>query len=299
MNTISPAPLKKGDTIGVMSTSCWLEEEDLTKAKEFIEGQGYKVFIHPQATARLHQSAGSAGEKAKAVNELFANPDIRAIMGSRGGNRASTMLDKIDFDLIKNNPKIMIGYSDLTFLINAVYKQCNTVTFHGPLFRELPTHPQYDQMMGVLSGETDSLDLSHCRTLRSGEAEGTLLGGNLSVIQALVGTPYMPDMRGAILILEDIGDHLSRYDRMLCHFKNAGILAQLSGLIVGSFTDTKESEGRPFGFTLEDVILEHTQDYDYPILTDAPFGHGDELHTLPIGVKATLKNGTLSFKAFA
>lgn len=299
MNRLYPAPLKQGDTIGVLSTSCWLEEDDLIKAKEFIEAQGYKVFIHPQATARLHQSAGSAEEKAEAFNALFANPDIKAIMGSRGGNRAATMLDQINFDLIKKNPKIIIGYSDLTFLINAIYKQCNITTFHGPLFRELPTHPQYEQMMGILSGEIHSLDLSDCRILKDGHAEGTILGGNLSVIQALVGTPYMPDMRGAIMILEDVGDHLSRYDRMLCHLKNAGVLAQLSGLLVGSFTDTKEREGRPFGFTLEDIILEHTKNYDYPILMDAPFGHGEKLCTLPIGAKASLKNGVLSFKSFA
>ena len=294
---IYPPALRPGDTIGVMSTSCWVEEEDVLQAKTFIEAQGYNVFIHPQTTNQLNQSAGSAEEKAQALNDLFADSNIKAIFSSRGGNRASTMVDKIDFELIKQNPKILIGYSDLTILLHAIYQKTGLVGFHGPLFRELPTHPDYEQMIGVLSGQTNTLDLSQCHVLNAGEAEGILLGGNLSVFQGLLGTPYLPDTEGAILLIEDIGDHLSRYDRMFCHLKNAGILEKLSGLIIGSFTDVKDSETNPFGFSLEDVILEHTQGIDIPILTNAPFGHGERLCTLPIGAKAALKNGILSFKS--
>lgn len=297
--TLYPPALKKGDIIGVMSTSCWVEEEDVLKAKRFIEEQGYKAFIHPQTTARLNQSAGSAEEKANALNELFANPEIKAIFGSRGGNRANTTLDKIDFNLIRKNPKIIIGYSDITILLNAIYQKTGLVTFHGPLFRELPTHRDYDQMIGVLSGTSDSLDVSECTVLKPGDAEGTLLGGNLSLFQGLLGTSHMPDMKGSILMLEDVGDHLSRYDRMFCHLKNAGILQQLSGLIIGSFTKVKDNEDNPFGFSLEDIILEHTEGLDIPILMNAPFGHGERLCTLPIGAKVSLKNGRISFKSLS
>ncbi len=296
---IFPPALKKGDKIGVMSTSCWVDETDIINAKTFIEEQGYEVYIHPQTTAHLNQSAGSAEEKANALNDLFADPDIKLIMGARGGNRASTMLDKIDFDLIKKNPKIIIGYSDITFLLNSIYQKTGLVTFHGPLFRELPTHPNFDDMINVLSGQNGNIDLSNCTPLKDGDMNGTLIGGNLSVIQALIGTPYMPSLDGAVLILEDVADHISRYDRMLCQFKNAGLLNKLSGIIVGDFTNTKDSETNPFGFTLEDILLEHTQGMDFPILMNAPFGHGDQLCTLPIGAEITLKNGTLSFKSLA
>lgn len=291
-----PPALKKGDTIGVMSTSCWVEEEDVLTAKNFMESEGYRVNIHPQTFKRLNQSAGSAKDKADALNDLFTDSEVRAIFISRGGNRASTMIDKLDFNLIKQNPKILIGYSDLTILLNSIYQKTGLVGFHGPLFRELPTHQDYKQMIGVLSGEDETLDLSDCTIINAGDVEGTLIGGNLSVFQGLIGTDYLPDMNGTILMLEDVGDHISRYDRMFCHLKNSGILNQISALIIGSFSEVKDSENSQFGFSLKDIILEHTQGLNIPIIMDAPFGHGERLCTLPIGANVTLKSNQLSFK---
>lgn len=291
-----PPALKRGDTIGVLSTSSWVEAEGVLKAKEFMEAQGYQVKIHEQTFNRFNQSAGTAEEKAQALNDFFADSEVKAIFSARGGNRAATMLDKIDYNLIKKNPKILIGYSDLTILINAICQQTGLIGFHGLLFRELPNHPDYPQMIDILSGAQNSLDLSGCTILQEGEAEGVLLGGNISVFQGIMGTPYQPDMKGAILILEDVGDHISRYDRMFCHLKNAGILSQISALIIGNFTEMEDSPKNPFGFTLEDIIREHTKGLNIPILMNAPFGHGDNLATLPIGANAVLKNGKLSFK---
>lgn len=296
---IHPIPLQKGDTIGVLSTSCHVKRENIITATNFMEAEGYKVFVHEQTFNQLNQSAGTAQEKVDALHDLFANPDIKAIFGSRGGNRASTMLDKLDYDLIKANPKIFIGYSDLTAPNNAIHSQTGLVTFHGPLFRELPTHDDYRFMMDVLEGKHATLDLNQCTTIQDGDAEGKILGGNLSVLQGLIGTPFQPDFNGSILILEDVADHISRYDRMFCHLRNTGILANLSALIIGSFSDMKDSEDNPFGFTLEEIVREHTNGYSYPILMDAPFGHEGTLKTLPIGANAILKNGQLSFKAFA
>ncbi len=296
MNMLYPPALKKGDTIGVMSTSCHVNEQDVLNAKEFIESQGYKTYIHPQTFLKHNQSAGSAKEKATALNELFTNTDIKAIFSSRGGNRASTMLDSIDYDVVRANPKILIGYSDVTALTNALHAKTGLISFQGPLFRELETHKDYKQMMQVLSGDNYALDLSDCTSLNDGVAEGTILGGNLSVLQGLIGSQYQPNFKNAILLLEDVADHISRYDRMLCHLKNAGILNQISALIIGSFSNMKDSEDNPFGFSLEDIISEHTDGLDIPIIMDAPFGHEDRLITLPIGANAVLKNGTLSFK---
>lgn len=296
---IYPPFLEKGDCIGVMATSCWLEEKDLLAAKAFMRERGYDVFIHPQATARLNQSAGSAQEKVDAFHELIANPDIKMIMGARGGNRAGTMLDGIDFDLVRHNPKILIGYSDMTVLLNAVYKHAGIVTFHGPLFRELPTHQNFDDMIDVVSGEKKDITLHGCQLLQAGEAGGVLLGGNLSLFQTLQGTVYAPDMHGAILFLEDIGDHISRYDRMLAHLRNTGMLQNISALLVGQFTDMGDSKNNPFGFTLEDVIREHMAGLDIPIVMNAPFGHGTDLPTFPVGapikLTASEETVTLSF----
>lgn len=261
-----------------------------------MEKQGYEVYIHPQATARINQSAGSAEDKVKAFHDLVRNPDIKMIMGSRGGNRAITMIEGLDFDLIKQNTKIMIGYSDITTILNSVYQQTGLITYHGPLFRELPKHKNFTDMIDMVSGQQSTIELPGCTALKTGTAEGTLIGGNLSVFQTLLGTPYLPDTKGAILFLEDIGDHISRYDRMFGHLRNAGILQNISALLVGQFTEVKDNNDNPFGFTLEDIIREHTQGLDIPVIMNAPFGHGKDLPTFPVGapIKLTASEETVS-----
>lgn len=294
MTTILPSPLKSGDTIGVMATSCWLEESDLQTAKMFIEQRGFKVYLHPQATARHHQAAGTADEKIAALHDLFANPEVKAIVGARSGNRAMTMMEGLDFNLIKKNPKILMGYSDVTILLNGIFARTGLVTYHGPLFREWPKRGQdLENMLSLLSGNLKSIPLENSSILRSGnKVTGPLLGGNLSVLQGVLGTPYMPDFTNALLLLEDVGDHLSRYDRMLGHLKNTGVFEKIGALVIGGFTEMKDDSDRPFGFTLEDIIQEHTAGTDFPIIMNAPFGHGERLITLPIGQSATL-DGTI------
>lgn len=298
MASMKPPALKKGDTIGVMSTSCWVEQGDLDRAKAFVEQQGYKVYIHPQATERLHQSAGTADSKVNAFHDLLKDPAVKAIVGSRGGNRALTMLDKIDFALVAAHPKIIMGYSDLTALLNGIHRKTGLVTVHGPLFREWPGRADLLQTLDLLAGQTPNLDFSTCRIIREGSAEGTLIGGNLSMLQALSGTPFQPDTDGAILFMEDAGDHLSRYDRMLAHMKLAGWFDRISGVMVGSFSKTGDDADRPFGFTLENLIGEHFRGRDIPIVMDAPFGHGGRLCPLPVGGKGKLsvRDGRVAFE---
>lgn len=289
-----PPALKPGDTIGVMATSCWLEEQDLIQAKNFIETKGYRTFIHPQALCRHHQSAGTAQEKIDAFHGLLRHSDVKAIVGARGGNRAITMLDKIDFELVRKHPKILMGYSDMTSLLNGLHAKTGLVTYHGPLFREWPRRQELPQVLSLLSGREKTIALEGASTLKSGNAEGPLLGGNLSVFQTLLGTPYCPDMSGAILFLEDVGDHLSRYDRMLGHLRVSGILSKISGLIIGGFTEVEDDSERPFGFTLEDIVREHTAGLNIPVLMNAPFGHGDNLPAFPVGARVTLSGTTLT-----
>lgn len=294
METIKPEALQKGDTIGVLSTSCWIEQSDLLAAQDYLKQQGYSSLHHPQALARLNQSAGSAQEKVDAFHNLFSDPDIKMVIGARGGNRAITMLNKIDYDLIRRNPKILIGYSDVTTLLNGIYTKCGLITFHGPLYRELPTHKNFFDMIDMLSGKTDKIDLPGAQILKSGSAEGKLFGGNLSLFQTLIGTDFLPDLNGAILFLEDIGDHLSRYDRMLGHLRVSGILNRISGLVIGQFTETKDNEDRPFGFTLKDIIEEHTAGLDIPVLFNCPFGHERDLPTFPVGCHVCLDGARLT-----
>lgn len=276
-----------------MATSSWVSTEDLESTRPLIEERGYKTFIHPQSTDRLHQSAGTAEEKTDALHDLFENPDIKAIIGARGGNRAITMLNRIDFAKIIKNPKIFCGYSDLTVLLNAIHAKTGLITFHGPVFREFSGLPDPDmnRVLNMFSGAVDYIPLPGATWLKALEskAEGPLIGGNLSLFQTLIGTPYEPDLHRAILFLEDTGDHISRYDRILAHLRISGRMDNLSAIIFGSFTNTQEDPDRPFGFTLEDCIREHTQEMDIPVLINAPFGHNGPLPVFPVGCRVRLE----------
>ncbi|MEM8833465.1 MAG: LD-carboxypeptidase, partial [Pseudomonadota bacterium] len=284
---IYPPALQKGDTIGIIAPCSHYDAPLLKEAEELFTSRGYKIFYHDQIHKRHGQFAGTSNERAAALNEVFANPDVKAVMPIAAGNGAIHILDKIDYNLIKENPKIFIGFSDVTTLLHAINTKTGLVTFHGPTFARSVRISQkwQDHLFGVLEGRVDSLDLDTDHIL-----QGKLLGGCLSTLQSLIGTPYEPDTSNALLFLEDLNDHLSRYDRMLGHMRQAGWLKDLQAILLGDFLETKDSEDRPFGFTIEEsvkmVLPEKT-----PIISKFPVGHGDDLATLPIGANAALKNG--------
>lgn len=287
-----PPALKQGDKIGVIAPSSTCEMELLEPGLAFLKDNGFEVVLHPQTNCEHGQFSGTPEEKLDALHEYFADPDIKAIFCTRGGNGAVHLFDQIDYDLIANNPKIFMGFSDITSLLHAIHAKTGLVTFHGPtvsMIRKLELQwPK--QMLGVLTGEQNNIDVGG-----DINAEGTLFGGNLSVFQTLIGTPYAPKTDNAILFLEDVGDHLSRYDRMSGHLKQAGIFDDLSAIILGEFINTQDNPERPFGFSIEEIIQQKAP--NIPLITNAPIGHGSNLCTLPIGAPAVLKNGTLSFKS--
>ena len=288
---IYPKALKKGDTIGVIAPSSFYDVEKTQPAVDFLEENGFNVVFHPQTKLKYGQWAGTPEQKVSALHEYFENPDIHAIICLVGGNGAIHLLDKIDYSLIKQNPKIFMGYSDITILLNAIYAKTGLITFHGPTLSRLNrTDPKYtEQMINVLTGQTNSLDIDD-----DSQCEGILYGGNLSVMQALIGTPHAPDLNKAILMLEDTNDHISRYDRMVTHMAQAGWLKNLSGIILGEFIKTQDNPERPYGFTMEAIIANLAP--NTPILKNIPVGHGERLCTLPIGANIVLKDNKLSFK---
>jgi muramoyltetrapeptide carboxypeptidase len=255
-----------------------------------LEKRGFKVKVHPQNFLTDNQSAGSAAQRAMAITDVFADPKIDCVMSARGGNRVMHTLPMLDFSVFKTNPKPLIGFSDGTALLNAIYAQTGVITYHGPTLSRLAKAQsgELDQMIAALQGKGSTLNWAEAQTMQGGKASGPLIGGNLSVFCALAGTPYMPKAKGAILFLEDIGDQLSRYDRMLAQLRLSGILNEVSGLIFGRMLSEGDSSVTPFGFSLEDIIAEHTRHLNIPILMDAPFGHSGPLCTLPVGGTATL-----------
>lgn len=298
MKSITPPPLLPGDTIGIMAPSSRIDKEPLLKAATLLEKRGYKVFIHPQTWTKLHQSAGTGKQKAAAFHDLIKRKDIKAIFCARGGNRSCTMLEHLDFKLIAKNPKIVLGYSDATILLNAIHQKTNVVTYHGPMpplsFSILPKK-QIDQCFDLLSGKKPALKMPKAKILKPGKATGNLIGGNLSLLCSLMGTPYQPDFKNAILFLEDVSEETSHIDRYLWQLRNSGVLHQIKALILGSFTDLKDTGKTKYGFTLKDCVEAVTADLKIPVLMNAPFGHGKELYTLPIGAKTSLNGKTIKF----
>ena len=284
---ILPPPLKSGDTIGVFAPSSWVEQANIEKSTAVMENLGYKVFVHPQTYEREHQSAGSHLQKALAFQGLWQRKDISAIWAAGGGNRCTHLLDTLNFERLKAMPKTLIGFSDITALLNTVYAYTDIVTYHGPVFKNLHTYQQMDHLLSLLAGEKPAYPVTADNILNEGNAEGHLIGGNLSVFQYLPQT--LPDgfYDGAILFFEDCKEELSRMDRMLLHLKRLGVLKAAKGIIFGQFTDIPES-GKPFGYSLTDIIAEHTEGMDIPILHNMPFGHGKDLYSLPVGRTAQI-----------
>ena len=292
---ILPPPLKLGDTIGVMAPSSYVEREDIEAATAFMEARGYKVFVHPQTYERHNQSAGTALQKALALQGLWQRDDIDVIWCARGGNRAMHFVDSINFEKMAGKPKALIGFSDVTVLLNALYAHTGIVGYHGPVFKEVHKHAQLEHSLRVLAGEETAYDLNPAEVLKAGNATGHLIGGNLSLFQYLPQTLPGEFWEGGILFLEDCGEETSRLDRMLLHLKRIQLLDGVSGIIFGEFSGLKDT-GTPYGFSWRDIVLEHTEGLDIPVILGAPFGHGDNLYTFPVGREATLDTEGLSLK---
>jgi len=293
---ICPPALKPGDTIGVFAPSSWVEKEEIEKSKAVLEKKGYKVFIHPQTFERLNQSAGSHLQKTLAFQGLWQRPDIKAIWAAGGGNRGMYLLDTINFEKIRDNPKILIGFSDVTALLNGLYAHTGTVSFHGQVFKNVYKWAELDHLLQILSGRASATyPFGNATIVRQGKAKGPLVGGNLSMFQYLPETLPGKFWKGAILFLEDCNEELSRIDRMLLHLRRTGVFSEISGLLLGEFINMRESQ-RPFGFKFDEIVSELTEGLDIPVVMDLPFGHGKTFYSFPIGVPAKLDTEEYLFK---
>lgn len=284
---IKAPALKPGDTIGVMAPSSYVERADIERAVKVVEKKGYKVFVHPQTFERHNQSAGLPLQKTLALQGLWQRADIKAIWCAGGGNRAMHFVDSINFDAMKKKPKILIGFSDVTVLLNAVFANTGIATIHGPVFKNLDKFKEWDLLLPLLAGKAVKYEMPKAKIVNEGKATGHLIGGNLSLFQYLPRTLPGEFWKDGVLFLEDCNEELSKLDRMFLHLKRTGVLKEISALVLGQFSELQES-GRPYGFTLEEIIREHTEDLNIPVIMNAPFGHGKSLMPFPVGVKASL-----------
>lgn len=280
-------------TFGICAPSSYARPDRFEPGLKQLQDLGHKLIVHPQARGRLGetQSAGTVQDKLEAFYALLTNPDVDAIMFACGGNFAGHLLDKIDYDVVRLHSKPIIGYSDATALLNAIHAETGNVTYHGPMVNE--HRPEkfsatlHAQLTGLIDGSVTSFDLPGSIIAQSGTGAGKLVGGNLSVFHRILHTQYCPETDGAILFFEDVGEELSRLDATLNHLRLLGLFKRAKGLIFGQFTDLQDT-GRPFGFTLDQIIATHTAGLNIPIVTNAPFGHIGMFPTFPVGANVTL-----------
>jgi len=296
---VKPKKLEKGDTIGIVSlASPPFGISDIMFAKKQLENMGFNVILSEYISEQYKYLAGEDDKRLQEFYRFLEDKSIKAIMSTRGGYGTGRFLRKLDFEKIKANPKIIIGYSDITSLLLAIYKKTGLVTFYGPMFTSefASSDISYtkDKFIDTLVNLKYPIEISGCNSdkvyiFRDGYAEGELVGGCLSLIVSTLGTPYEIDTDGKILFFEDVGEAPYRIDAMLTHLINAGKFDKLAGLVIGEMIDCTPNRGFPMGsFHWEEVILDRIKDFSFPVISGICFGHGKQKATIPIGTKARI-----------
>jgi muramoyltetrapeptide carboxypeptidase len=304
-----PNPLKKGDTVGIISPSAATADRmEFTYAKEAMEALGLKVKLGANLKNRFGHLAGTDQERAADFNSMFADPEIKAIICIRGGSGAARILPLLDYELVKKNPKPLLGYSDITALHCALHTQTGLITFHGPngtgnwnsfhvkQFENL----FFEKKMVTYQNEGSKgdelvLKANRIQTLKGGSVEGKILGGNLTVLTALSGTTYYPDFQDAILFIEDIGEDPYKVDRMMSTLQLNGTLSKIKGFIFGQCNDCKPGGG--YGaFTIDEIMDQYILPLNIPAYTGAMIGHISRQFIVPVGarVKMNADSGTFT-----
>jgi len=299
--SLKPPRLKEGDTVGLINPAGVTYYPDEVKiAEETFAALGLKMKPGRHLLDRYGYLAGTDQARAADVNDMFADSEVNALVSLRGGWGCNRLLDKLDYKMIRKNPKILMGYSDVTSLLIALNAKTDLVTFHGPVGTSTWNKFSTDHVRRLLfDGETYTLENPKEKgdnltqvddriwTINSGTAQGRLSGGNLTVLAAMVGSEYLPNWKGRILFLEDIGEDIYRIDRMLTQLKLSGILDQLSGFVFGKCTRCEPGEG--YGaLTMVEVFNDHIKPLGIPAWYGSMIGHIEDKFTIPLGVEAEI-----------
>lgn len=296
MNIIKPKKLKKGDTIGILAVSGRIKEyENIENAKKFLINEGYNVVISDTCETQHEYQAGKDDEDCiNALHTFFLNPQIDAILCARGGYGTLKLLDKIDWNVIKDNPKIFAGYSDITILLNMIYRKTGLITFHSPMAngdfgQEIEEYTKKG-FFNCLKGKIDKIEADGT-VYYEGRTEGILWGGNLSSLASLCGIDFIPDEE-LILFLEDLNEPTYKIDKMLTQLFNIEkIKTNVRGISFGEFKDCDKRE-------LKNLLKEFANKHKIPMCDGFKITHSKIKDTIPVGIKATLNsnNRTIEFK---
>lgn len=287
--------LGKGSRVAITAPASALAPRDsLSEITQRLRSLDLEPVVYPSCSGRYYDFSAPDQQRVDELHQAFTDPTIEGVMALRGGWGAARLLPLLDFDLLAKNPKPLIGYSDITTLHMALYAKTSMVSYHGPTANAPFPKQTINAFWDVLSTREsielalDNPDMNTIKgeALKQGKGSGRLLGGNLTILCSLLGTPWMPSLDGAILCIEDIGENVYRIDRMLTQLHLAGHLTNLQGLLLGTFVECEPRFST--SPSLKKVVEWVTKDADYPVWMNAPFGHIDKKWTLPMGAAATL-----------
>ena len=291
---IKPSMLKPGCRIGVVSPSYWLKKQYMEKTSKFFQDKGYTMVMGNSNSMKWGPFAGTPQERADDIHHMFSNPKIEAIICARGGYGANRVLPLLDYNLIRDNPKIFMGYSDITAYLTSITQKTGLVTFHGPMmvsYKKGFVNYNFQTMERILNGTPDfkieSPDSLPARILKPGIAMGHLWGGNMTLLINRLGTSDSLDTDGVILFLEDLDEYLYSFERMLVQMRTAGMLDNIAGLIIGELHEFKDQDVA-FERNTDEIVMDICGDLNIPIVSNFPCGHGTYQATLPISIPVEL-----------
>ena len=286
--------LEQGDTISIIAPAGPVTHDEIQPALEILQKKGFRIQEGRHLYDRQEYLAGNDHDRLDDLHRAFEDRSIKAIICARGGYGTARLLDKIDFDIIRKTPKLLIGFSDITALLLAVNHKTGMPVWHGPMLRSPDGRENnIDNLINLLSsGGEIKLNLEEKKVLKKGKVKGKLLGGNLTLLTSLIGTPFLPDFKDSILFIEDIAEFTYRIDRTLTQLRLAGILKGVRGIIAGNFNDCGDSN------TINRLLLENLEG-DYPLYSGFPAGHCTKNYPLPLGVEAELDTEALTLRVDA
>ncbi|KUO64548.1 MAG: LD-carboxypeptidase [Lutibacter sp. BRH_c52] len=293
---IQPDYLKKGDTVAIVSTARKISSDQIIAAIKLLEKWGLNVVIGNTIGSEENQFAGNDEARINDFQQLLNNPKVKAIWCARGGYGTVRIVDKLDFSEFKKHPKWIIGYSDITVLHSHIHN-LGIETLHAtmPINIEKSSKLSIETLKKSLFGKNLSYEISADEKNKLGNAEGEIVGGNLSVLYSLLGSNSSIKTNGKMLFIEDLDEYLYHIDRMLMNLKRNGYFNNLKGLIIGGMTNMHDNE-IPFGKTSEEIILDCVAEYDFPVVFNFPAGHLDDNRALILGRKAILEVGEIKSK---
>ena len=289
-------PVLPGQTIGIAAPSAAVADDAIDAGLQVLHDLGYQTKLGPHCHSHWGYFAGTDAERARDIEWAFADDDVDGIVCLRGGYGATRLLPLLDYDLIRQHPKLFVGFSDITALHAAFRQRANLATIHGTMVMSLGRRPvaytkaqfakglQQPYTVGTIALPDDC----HVETIVPGAVTGPLYGGNLMLLAAMTGTPYALEATDGLILIEDVGEEAYAIDRMLCQLEQSGLVDKAKGFVLGEFTNCEPTEAAPYEFTVRDVVYQYAKKWGKPAVWGFPAGHGENNAWLPLGVPLSL-----------